>query len=201
MRNDFVHNTCTDHWYLLKDFILSLLYIIFYEVMNANFHILRLFKKGSGFQLSNYEKQKIRHMRRNNFAINSVNRRKSMKFNTKVGSPYSLFCITNRADIQRVYLETLSVSVTRCQVRQRLQMVSKPRSRSPFTQCLSTGIRTWLGKLSERRKNSQRRPGKVFRACCEKPTRRVKILSTNAGGSVCVQLPVMCVCVCGLEGN
>jgi len=49
MRNDFVHNTCTDHWYLLKDFILSLLYIIFYEVMNANFHILGLFKKGSGF--------------------------------------------------------------------------------------------------------------------------------------------------------
>lgn len=49
MRNDFVHNTCTDHWYLLKDFILSLLYIIFYEVMNANFHILGLFKKDQDF--------------------------------------------------------------------------------------------------------------------------------------------------------
>lgn len=34
---------------VLNDFILSLLYIMFYEIMNANFHILRLFKKGSGF--------------------------------------------------------------------------------------------------------------------------------------------------------
>jgi len=37
------------------------------------------------------------------------------------------------------------------------------------------------GLESCREENSQRRPGKLFRACCEKPTRRVKILSTNAG--------------------
>jgi len=34
---------------VLNDFILSLLYIMFYEIMNANFHIRGLFKKGSGF--------------------------------------------------------------------------------------------------------------------------------------------------------